>query len=327
MFPSSGLWVELAFRSIDAAVDGGESLCQSGGHIGPAAGMVGRYSTLGHMTDSTRPLARCKPIAILAVSLCTSWPLQAGAQTAQPAEGTWRFSGSIYAYLPRLGGSSSVPADSAGTSINVSTDQILDKLQFMMMGALEAHNGRWGAFTDLLYLNFGDTKEQSRDFTIGNIGIPADTTAKIDSDLKGVVWTQVGQYRFVSDPAITLDAIGGLRLFEMRQTIRWNITGSIGPLDPAARIGESKSKLSLWDAIAGVKGRYSIDEKWSLPFYADIGTGESDLTWQVAGGVTYKFSWGELSALLRYLAYEMKPGKSINDLNFNGPMIGATFRW
>jgi hypothetical protein len=46
-----------------------------------------------------------------------------------------------------------------------------------------------------------------------------------------------------------------------------------------------------------------------------------------AAGMTYAFSWGEPSALGRYIAYELKLGEVINDLNFIGPMIGATFRW
>ena len=36
---------------------------------------------------------------------------------------------------------------------------------------------------------------------------------------------------------------------------------------------------------------------------------------------------GELTALWRYLDYEMKSGQSIQTFNFNGPMFGATFRW
>jgi hypothetical protein len=41
-----------------------------------------------------------------------------------------------------------------------------------------------------------------------------------------------------------------------------------------------------------------------------------DLTWQVAGGATY--------AALPCLRYEA--GNALQNLNFNGPMIGATFR-
>jgi hypothetical protein len=262
-------------------------------------------------------------LSTMALAIAAGCPMLAHAQ----ADGTWRFSGSIYGYFPTLGGSSSVPADSGGTPINVSAEEILDRLKFTFMGSLDAHNGRWGAFTDLVYLDLGDSRQQTRDFSIGNIGLPAGTSSDIAWDLKGVAWTQAGQYRFLSDPSITLDAIGGLRYFELKQSIRWNITGNLGPIAPAGRSGEVSAKLSNWDAIAGVKGRYALDNRWSFPFYADIGTGESDLTYQLAGGVSYRFSWGELNAMMRYLAYEMKSGGVINDINFNGPMIGATFRW
>jgi hypothetical protein len=29
----------------------------------------------------------------------------------------------------------------------------------------------------------------------------------------------------------------------------------------------------------------------------------------------------------RYISYDMKSGSPVEDLSFNGPMIGATFRW
>ena len=61
--------------------------------------------------------------------------------------------------------------------------------------------------------------------------------------------------------------------------------------------------------------------------YLDLGAGESELTWQAAAGISYAYEWGELTAMWRYLAYEMKPGNSMKDLNFSGPMFGATFRW
>ena len=48
---------------------------------------------------------------------------------------------------------------------------------------------------------------------------------------------------------------------------------------------------------------------------------------QAAAGISYAFQWGELNALWRYLGYDLKPGRSLEDLKFNGPLIGATFRW
>jgi len=281
------------------------------------------------MTNRARQSDRpSKTLAMWVIALGACWPLHAAAQASASDTGGWRFRGSLYGYLPSLGGSASVPTEPNGAPINVDADQILDSLKFMAMGAFDAHNGRWGAFTDLMYFNLGTTKDQSRDFTIGNIGLPAGTNAHLDLRMEGLVWTVAGQYRLVSDPALTLDALGGTRWLDLKQDLSWNITGNIGPITPAARTGSSSSKLSNWDAVVGVKGRYAFgDGNWSLPFYLDVGTGESDLTWQAAGGVSYAFSWGELVGMWRYLAYEMKSGKQLSDLNFNGPMIGATFRW
>lgn len=267
-----------------------------------------------------------RPALGLAIALAAWSPLQAGAQSAAPT-GAWHFGGSIYGYLPTLSGSSTIPADAAGTPIEVDASQILDKLKFTFMGSLDAHNGRWGGFTDVMYLDLGNSKDQSRAFTIGNAGLPADTTAHIEWDLKGLVWTTAGEYRLVSLPEFTLDGLAGARLLALKQTIKWNISGSLGSIAAAGRTGESSTNMSLWDAIAGVKGRYAFNDRWSLPFYADIGTGQSDLTLQAAAGVSYGYSWGEITAMYRYLSYDMKSGKALNNLKFNGPMIGATFRW
>lgn len=63
------------------------------------------------------------------------------------------------------------------------------------------------------------------------------------------------------------------------------------------------------------------------PYNFDIGTGQSDLTYQIAAGVGYKFGWGDAVAVWRYLDYNFKSGKPIESMNFNGPQIGVTFRW
>lgn len=256
-------------------------------------------------------------------------PAVSSAQTSPPASGDWRYSASLYLYLPSMGGKTSFPADSGGSPINVSADKIIDSLKFTFMGALDAHNGRWGVFTDLIYLDLGGSKSASRDFTIGNIGLPASTTADLDWDLKGWVWTLAGEYRLPSDPAFTVDLLAGTRLFDLKQALRWSIAGDIGPIAPAGRSGNAEIGDSLWDAIVGVKGRYTFgaNREWSVPFYLDVGTGESDRTWQGAVGIGYAFKWGELTGMWRYLDYKMKSGKAIQDMNFNGPLIGATWRW
>ncbi|MDN3922900.1 hypothetical protein [Roseateles violae] len=275
-----------------------------------------------------RPRSRLRLALAAAAALTGLAAAPAGAQSATPTEGPWRFAATLYVYLPSVDASTTVPADGGGGTINF---DITDKLKFMLMGSLDAHNGRWGGFSDLVYLNLGKSDAVNRDFTIGNIGLPVDTAAQTDWDLKGFSWTLAGQYRLLGDPAgLTLDALGGSRLLDIKSKITWALSGSIGNLQPAGRNGSHDSKISLWDGIVGVKGRYAFgpDSRWSVPLYADVGAGQSKLTYQLAGGLAYHFSWGEASLLWRYLKYEMKAGDGVfKDLEFNGPMMGATWRW
>ena len=260
-------------------------------------------------------------------------PIGASAQvapTSLPAQTPgWHYTFSIYAYVPGVDGTSRFPIDSGGTQINIDAGAILDRLKFFAMGTAGAHNGTWGVFTDVIYLNFTGGQSASRDFTIGNIGLPADASASFDWDLKGWAWTLAGEYRVVSDPSFTVDVLAGARLLDIHQRLRWNISGSIGPLDPLARAGETSGNQSSWDAIVGVKGRYAFGEnrRWAVPFYLDIGAGESKGTQQVAAGLAYGFGWGEVTAMWRYLRYDTKSDRVFEDIRFSGPLIGATFRW
>jgi len=265
--------------------------------------------------------------AVLALSTAALLPAAAFGQTAQPEK--WQYWASIYAYLPSISGQTTFPSGSGGSGINVDADTIIDNLKFTFMGSFDMHNGRWGAFTDVIYLNVGGDKAGSRDFTIGNIGLPGSTSANLNLDLKGWLWTVAGEYRVVSDPSFKMDLLAGARYFDVKQKLDWNISGDIGPLPAGGRSGSSEVSVSVWDAIVGLKGRYSFgsDRQWLVPFYVDVGTGQSDLTWQAAGGLGYSFSWGEINAMWRYLDYKFGSDKRIQDMNFNGPMIGLAFRW
>ena len=64
-----------------------------------------------------------------------------------------------------------------------------------------------------------------------------------------------------------------------------------------------------------------------MPYYVDVGTGDSDLTWQGIVGIGYAFSWGEVIAAWRYLDYDFKSGQKIESVNLNGPAIGVAFHW
>jgi hypothetical protein len=254
-------------------------------------------------------------------------PLTAFAQEAEK----WEYRASIYGYLPDISGTTVFPAG-GNSGVGLTSEQILSNLEFTFMGTFDMHNGRWGLFSDLVYFDIDASRSRTRDFTLLDggrpISIPGSTTADLNLHFKATVWTMVGEYRVVSTPTVKMDVLAGTRMFKAQTNANWDITGGLGSWT-GARTGAASVSRTFWDGIVGVKGNVVLGKSspWSVPFYFDVGTGDTQLTWQAVTGISYAFSWGEASAMWRYLDYEMKSGSAFQDVNFSGPMIGATFKF
>jgi hypothetical protein len=230
-------------------------------------------------------------------------PATASAQAMEP----WQFGLSIYGWLPSIKGNTTFPPPPGGGGSDISIDaaDILDNLQFVLMGSFEARTGRWGGFTDLIYMNLGKTKSQTRDFLLGAQQVPADVTGNLKFDMKSVVWTLAGEYRAVAEPGLEVDAFAGARMVDLDQKVDFSLSGNIDSIALPDRSGSRSANVKNWDGIVGVKGRvaFGADRSWFVPYYADVGTGESDLTYQLMTGIGYSFKWGEMVAHWRYLDY------------------------
>ena len=164
--------------------------------------------------------------------------------SAQQPSDQWQFRASIYGWLPDIGGTTTFPAGT-GTSINVSSDQIIDSLKFTFMGTFEAQKGRWGAFTDVIYLDVGGSKSGTRELTVGNVTLPAGVTADAQLDIKAWVWTLAGTYRVASDPGFTMDVLAGARLLDVEEKLGWQFSADLGGIAPPPRTGNSELKRRL----------------------------------------------------------------------------------
>ena len=259
---------------------------------------------------------------LLTVALAGLAPVAAQADTAGDP---WQFDATIYAWLPAIDGTTRFSPMGSGSSVDVTSSDVLDALEGAFMGTFGAKKGQWGLWSDLVYANFGADKQGSRDFTID--GHTATVSADASLDIKMWVWTAAGTYELAKSPANTTDLVFGARLLDVTQTLGLSFS-SAGPLGAAGSYSKEVS-ASLWDAIIGVKGVAYLDaeKKWFVPYYADIGTGQSDLTWQVNAGIGYRYNWGAVVASWRYLDYEMKSGDPIQSLSANGPLIGVNWQW
>jgi hypothetical protein len=278
------------------------------------------------MSKDTMNLCRSMSVPMLA-ALALATPLSANAEDAGD---NWRFSTTIYAWLPTLSGDASIQLrENRDVSVEMDPGDVLDALDFAAMAAFEAEKGRWGLVTDLIYLDLSNTEAGVKDFTIGNVEIPASASAEVEWDLSGWIWTTGVTWLAVEDPRHPVKLIGGARMLDLTAEVKIDIQGNIGSIPLPGRMAQGKDSGTVWDAFVGVKGRFDPGEadKWFVPYYLDIGTGESDLTWQGVLGVGYTFGWGDLLAAWRYLDYDFSNDNGLRELTNSGVAIGATFRF
>jgi hypothetical protein len=270
-------------------------------------------------------------ISLFLVVLMMAFLLSTGALAQQPASETdsWQFGVTIYGWFPDISGETSFTQPGGTNDFKIDIGDILDNLEFTLMGTFDARKGRWGILTDLIYMDVGDSQTGTREVTIGGIELPVNASANVDLDLKSWIWTLTGYYRTLDQPGMTLDVVAGARHLDIEQRVNWVVTGNVGSIPVPDRTGAAEVSLTIWDALIGIRGRFAFgaQNSWFVPYYLDIGTGDSDFTWQGIAGLGYAYRWCEVVAIWRYLYYDLPSGKAIDDMNFSGPAIGVTFRW
>ena len=230
--------------------------------------------------------------------------------TALPAEvemdsdpDCWKFGGSMYLWAAGVKGT-----DAAGNDIDVSFSDTLEDLDGGFMGGIAARKGKWTILADLMGLSI----HQETSSTVDSVKTDVDVKLKAFMSTFGVA------YRVIDDEDLDLDLLVGGRYFKM-------------DLDVTVESEGSKSKYSdteyVLDGIIGAQAIIDLSERWYLSCYADVGTGDSELTWQVWPGVGYRLENIDVVAGYRYLAWKTDDGDTIDDLSFSGPMFGVKFRF
>ena len=266
--------------------------------------------------------------ALPAAILLAAATLMPGIATAQVSN-QWQYGAQLYVYLPTLEGTANFPAEGNSPGVSVDADALLDALNFAFFGSFEARKGHWGAFTDLMYVNVGENKSGVRDFTIGGTPLPGTASASVNYDLKAWAWTIAGEYVAIAQPGLTMDVFAGTRMLDISQDINWGIDGAVDGIPIGGRTGARSSGDTNWDFIIGTKGRvrFGADNRWFVPYYLDVGTGQSDLTWQAMGGLGYSWQSIDFFVAYRYLDYDLGESKPFEELTLSGPVIALAFRW
>lgn len=216
---------------------------------------------------------------------------------------SWKWRAEVYGWGASLGGRATT-----GSDIDIGIDKIIDDLKFGFMGAVDARKGNWRLFADLIYLDIGENDKAG--VNVGGISVPVSASI----DLKGVISTAGVGYRVYERPGRWLDVTGGIRYLWLDSHIKVNVGALSLP---------EKDSGSNWDAVVGLQGTTNLTDKWYLDFIADVGAGDSDLTWQAIGAVGYRMEKVNLVLGYRYMDWDFDNYGPFDDLNLSGPFAGV----
>ena len=223
-----------------------------------------------------------------------------------------------------IGGNlSSISAD-----VDLSFGDVVDYLDFGLMGRVEAWKGKWGLTFDGLFLNLSADKSFKGRSGITNFNLDVD--ARIGSADFALAYRLLEQ-RFGNEnkQSLAFEPYGGLRYTYLREKV--DLTVDIPGVGSAGRtLGTSEDWV---EPFVGGRVIWGLNDKLAINIAGDAGGfgigSASDLTWQIKGGVDYKLSENTtLYAGYRYLELDYSRGSGANefgvDLRAKGPFVGLT---
>ncbi|BAF73318.1 outer membrane protein [Sulfurovum sp. NBC37-1] len=224
---------------------------------------------------------------------------------------------SIYGWLPSLDGNLKYTIPGSGSEPDREGESgIADALDMVLMGNYELRKDKFSFLADMVYLKMSASQET----TISTPNFPAipDVNVRAEQELTAWLLGFYGGYNVLDNGTFKMDAIGGLRYFSLGLDASFSLNGR--------SIGVSPS-IENYDGVVGIRGTYTIDENWYLPYHFDIGAGDSDLTWQASASVGYMFNWGDVLLTYRYMHYSFGEENFVNDFDLYGPKIGLVFHF
>jgi hypothetical protein len=263
-------------------------------------------------------------------------PISFGQQATNPSG--WTFNVAPYLWMPSLNTNLNfnLPPALGGTvssSPSIGFGDLLSHLNFAAMVAADAQYGKFSILTDFLFMDLGGTPSQFKSVNFpGEPSIPISATVQTSAglNLDSTIWTLAGGYTFVQGDWGNLDVITGLRYLGVNTRINYSLALTVaGPRGNGATfggIGSVSGSGNIWNAIGGFRGRIRVGNAGLfIPYYFDIGAGDSNLTWQISSGLGYHTRLADLSLIYRYLSFEQDGNVVVQRLWIQGPMLMANF--
>ena len=261
-----------------------------------------KQSTLSVFTD----IALQKGLLLLMAVILLLVAIPVSAQ--EKSEDDWEFGLQVYLWGATVRGNTAT-----GEPVLLTFGTILKNLDFAAMTTFDARKNKFSLITDVIYLNLGDSQKHDGEF----LGQPIE--GKLDLGLTNWAINLIGGYNLIDTGKDRLDFAAGARYLDIT-------------LDATIKLSDNKRKTSVgdhvWDGIVGVTGRHNYSDGHFLNYHADVGGGDSKLTWQAVAAFGYDYK--KFTGLIgyRYLKWNLKnDAPAVDNLTFHGPYISAKWSW
>ncbi len=246
------------------------------------------------------------------------------------------FSLKPYLWLPSIDGSlkyTTLPGGSSGSpQISAGPDAIFKNFDFGVIMASELRKGKWSIFSDFIYLKLSAESTTVDAINFGGTIVSAGVDTGSEVEFQQFLTTAVVGYEIINNEDFNMDIIAGLRYLWIEAELKWSlaatITGPLGGGQTFARTGQFKEDVEVWNGVGGVRGRVNLgDGNWYIPYYADVGAGDSDLTWQLFTALGYSFDKWDVGLGYRHLVFEASGDSIIDNISMSGPILGASYNF
>lgn len=260
-----------------------------------------------------------------------------GALLAQPAfadtedywDGNWHGSITPYGWLPGVSGETRYQLPSGPEVTVKNKSDPLSSLSGALLLEGDVRKGNWGLYGDIDWIKFSN--EKGRFTSIGGDRLQANADLDTRWGMKGGLVTLAGLFTMGHGTLGYADLLFGARYVWLKGNINWylNITSNVDALALQGS-GHLHNQTHAGNAIIGVRGRWTpfAGTGWYFPYYADVGTGDSDNTYQLNIGVGYAFHWGDIALTYRDIKYEQgSDDKFLKKAEISGPTFNYTWHF
>jgi hypothetical protein len=216
----------------------------------------------------------------------------------------WQYDFQVYLWGATIK-NTTVTGDS--TVLNFGT--IISNLDFVVMTTLGARKDRFSMLADVIYMNLSDSQTKKGEF----LGYPV--TGKVNVDLNAWVLNLIGGYNLVDNGKNVFDIAAGARYLDLE----FESTSKVNGLTRKSGVSDQ-----LWDGVVGFKGRHYYPDGYYFNYYADVGGGDSRLTWQAVANFAYDYKKFTGIVGYRYLKWDFGHGSEVlDDMVIHGPYVSA----